>query len=292
MGNAVQIPYKLRVLKWRLFRKSSGDAFLHQEYTRLYGKRLNTETPQTWSEKIFCRMLDLNREQNPLFTKLADKYQVREFIREKIGEEYLVKLIWSGTDPAAIPFDTLPEKCMIKTNHGSGGNIVYKAGADRSAIIAKVRKWLGENYYWGAREYHYYHIPRRVLVEEFLDDGFEDGPLDYRFFCFNGEPEVIQVDNGRHDINPFYDTEWNKLDVTYRDKFKERDIPKPENFDKMMELARVLSKEFDFVRVDLYNLKGKIYFGEMTFTPVAGRFVFKPAAWDRKLGEKWKLARI
>lgn len=288
----MHIPYKLRVLKWRLFRKSDGDRQLHEAYQKLHGKPLDVEHPTTWSDKIFCRMLDLNRQPYPLFTQLADKFQVRDYVRDKIGEEYLVRLFWSGTDPADIPFDELPAKCMIKTNHGSGGNIVYRPGVDRADVLAKLRKWLGENYYWGAREYHYYHIPRRVLVEEFLDDGEPDGPLDYRIFCFSGEPEIIQVDNGRHDINPFFDTAWNKLDLRYRDNCKERDVAKPINLDKMLEIARVLSREFDFVRVDLYNVKGKIYFGELTFTPVAGRFVFKPEAWDRKLGEKWNLVRL
>lgn len=286
------VPYKVQVLGWRLFRKRGGDAHLHEAYTQWHGKRLNTSSPVTWSEKMFCRMLDLNQKPYPLFTKLADKYLARDYVREKIGEEYLVKLIWSGSNPRDIPFDELPAKCMIKTNHGSGGNILYQAGADRPALIGKLRKWLGENYYWCAREYHYYHIPRRVLVEEFLDDGEEDGPLDYRFFCFNGEPAVIQVDNGPHDINPFFDTDWNKLDLRYRENVRERDIPKPTNFDKMIDLARTLSKDFDFVRVDLYNLQGRIYFGELTFTPVAGRLVFKPEAWDRKLGEKWELVRL
>lgn len=280
------------MLKWRLFRKSDGDAHLRKAYFQWHGKQLNIRTPATWSEKIFCRMLDLNKRTYPLFTRLADKYLVREYVRERIGEEYLVKLIWSGSNPADIPFDALPNKCMIKTNHGSGGNIVYKSGSDRAEIIVKLRKWLGENYYWGAREYHYYHIPRRVLVEDFLEDGVEDGPLDYRFFCFDGEPHVIQVDNRLHDINPFFDTAWNKLDLCYRENFRECDIPRPANFDKMIEVARALSKDFDFVRVDLYNIKGKIYFGEMTFTPVAGRFVFRPEIWDRTLGEKWHLVRL
>jgi len=288
----VYIPYKLHALKLRLFRKSDGEAHLHGAYTKLYGKALNTENPVTWSEKIFCRMLDLNRKPHSLFTRLADKYLVREYVRGKIGEKCLVKLFWSGTDPAAIPFDSLPEKCVIKTNHGSGGNLVYTASANRSDIINKVRTWLGENYYWHAREYHYYHIPRRVLVEEFLNDGVEDGPLDYRFFCFNGKPEVIQVDNRSHDINPFFDTDWNKLDLHYREGYKDCDVAKPKNFDEMLEVATTLSKDFDFVRVDLYNLKGKIYFGELTFTPLAGHFVLRPEEWDRKLGKKWNFVRL
>lgn len=193
-------------------------------------------------------------------------------------------------DPQEIPFDSLPAKCIVKTNHGSGGNIVLGDKVDRAKTIKTLKGWLKQNYYWIADEYHYDKIPRRLLVEEFLEDGHPDGPLDYRFWCFHGKPEIIQVDNYRHDINPFYDTSWNKLDASYRTRFRDCDIPKPENFDKMLEIAAKLSADFDFVRVDMYNVKGHIYFGELTFTPMGGRFTFNRPEWDMELGSKWKLS--
>lgn len=234
-------------------------------------------------------MIEVHRHGNAKFTELADKYLARDFVRSKIGEKYLVRLLWHGTDASSIPFETLPSKCVVKTNHGSGGNIVLSGKYDKVEVIQKLKKWLGENYYWGNREYHYYEIPRRVLVEEFIDDGATDGPLDYRFWCIHGSPEVIQVDNHSHTINPFYDMNWQKLSLSYRDEFDDCDIEKPENFDEMIDVATQLSSDFDFVRVDLYNVAGRVYFGELTFTPKAGNFKFKPEHWDALLGAKWKL---
>lgn len=288
----LKIPYKLKLLKWRFFRQSEGESILLQAYTKLYAKKLNIAAPTTFSEKLFSRMVLINRHGDARYTRLADKYLAREYVREKVGEKYLVKLLWSGTDPTKIPFDGLPQKCVVKTNHGSGGNIIMSEPVIRSHIIQKLRKWLKENFYWAAREYHYFKIPPRILVEEFLEDGEEDGPLDYRFWCFNGKPEMIQVDNHSHDINPFYNTSWTKLEMCYRQDFNDADIKKPENFQEMLEIAAVLAADFDFVRVDLYNLKGKIYFGELTFTPVAGRFVFKPESWDAYLGKKWEFKQF
>lgn len=281
------IPHKLRMLKWHLFKRSDGEFLIRKAYRRLYKKELNAETPVTFSEKLFSRMVKVNQWGDPRFTRLADKYLVREYVKQKIGEKYLIGLLWSGTKPEKIPFDSFASKCVVKTNHGSGGNIVLGATTKRSDVIRQIKQWMSENYYWTAREFQYYKIPRRILVEAFIDDGEPDGPLDYRFWCFNGKPEVIQVDNHLHDINPFYDVEWNKLDLSYRNDFKDCDIKRPANLQEMLEVAALLSSEFDFVRVDLYNVKGTVYFGELTFTPVAGNLVFKPESWDAELGSKW-----
>jgi hypothetical protein len=128
-----------------------------------------------------------------------------------------------------------------------------------------------------------------VIVEEYLKNEDGTGPLDYRFWCFGGIPEVIQVDNHAHDINPFFDTKWNLLDLYYRDGAARPALGKPKNFEQMLVVASRLSEGFDFVRVDLYNIDGKIYFGEMTFTP-AGSLKFRPPIWDFRLGEKWKIS--
>ena len=281
------IPYKLRLLKLHLFRKSEGEKILKGYYKSTVGVDLKIIAPETFSEKLFSRMVLINRHGNKRFTRLADKLSVRDYVKEKIGEKYLIPLIWHGSRPVAIPFDRLPKKCVIKTNHGSGGNLVVHHPVDRNYVIKKLTQWLKENFYWSAREYHYYKIPRKVLIEEFIDDEQPDGPLDYRFWCFHGVPEIIQVDKHKHDINPFYDLNWQPMELAYRDNFNDFSIKKPINLAEMIEIAKALSREFDFVRVDLYNVKGKIYFGELTFTPVAGRFTFKPELWDKVLGDKW-----
>lgn len=282
-----QLLYKLRMLKRRLFRRSEGEEILRLAYRRLHGKSLDLDSVQTFSEKLFRRMILVNRYGNPVFTRLADKYLVRDYVRQKIGEKYLVNLIWHGKDPRKIPFIKLPSKFVIKTNHGSGKNIVVTGAFDQVQIVEQLSGWLKNNFYWISREYHYYKIPPQIIIEEFIDDGEPEGPLDYRFWCFNGRPELIQIDNHSHRINPFYDPEWKKLALHHRDSFEVCEIKKPENLQEMLLIASKLASDFDFVRVDLYNAKGQIYFGELTFTPRAGELKLKPESWDLILGQKW-----
>lgn len=270
-----------------LFPRHEGEKKLLSRFEKIHGRPFDEKRIETFSEKLLQQMLSVNRTGNRTFTRLADKYLVREYVEKQIGAEYLVTLIWSGKDPKQIPFESLPKKCVIKTNHGSGGNIVATPEIDKNKAIRTLSEWLGKNYYWVANEYHYFQIPPRILVEEFLDDGIQDGPLDYRVWCFNGVPEFIQVDNSKHSINNFYDTTWKKLDIRYREDMKEMELEKPKNLPKMLFVAEQLSMGIDFVRVDLYNIDGRIYFGEMTFTPVGGHMKFKPDFWDKKIGEKW-----
>ena len=259
-------------------------------YRRFHGGRFNEDSPQDFTDFLFRRMFEVNRSGNRLFTLLADKYRVREFVVERLGEEFLVPLLWSGRDPAEIPFDDLPQKYIVKANNGFGGHIVVDGVPDKPKIIAKVSAALKENYYRspGAREFQYHAIEPRVLVEEFLDDGNEFGPLDYRFWCFGGVPHLIQVDDCVHGINVFYDLDWQKLDLSYRENFRDVDIPRPTELAVMLDAARKLSAGFDFVRVDLYLVHGRIYVGEMTLTPLGGRFRFTPDRWNRELGDLWR----
>jgi len=279
---------KLQSLRRRLMRRSEGERFLLQLYVRARGKHLNLTNPQNFSEKLFCRMIFWNRGHNPIFMQLADKYTARAYVGNKVGKQHLIKLLWHGKDPSAIPFDTLPVEYVIKTNHASGQVIVVKGTADRPGILNRLSVWLKSNYYWVSREYQYYHIKPRVMIEEYLRNQDGSRPLDYRFWCFRGIPEVIQVDNHAHDINPFFDTNWNLLDLHYREGASRPAIAKPINFEQMILIASRLSAGFDFVRVDLYNVNGKIYFGEFTFTP-AGSLTLRPESWDLKLGEQWEM---
>lgn len=263
-----------------------GPSVIRRNYRNFFGKEL-TENPKTLTEKIAYRMIDLHRQDNPLFTRLADKLAVRDFVKERVGEKYLADIIWSGTDPARIPFEMLPDRCMAKTNHASGCNYVLARPVDRRAVIRRFRKWLQSNYYFVCREAQYRKIRPSILIEPFVNEGALEWPYDYRFWCFGGKPEVIQVDNHAHDINPFFDLDWNRLPFSYRDYDFAGEIPRPRNLPEMIEIAAALSSGFDFVRVDLFHTDERVVFGELTFTPVAGRLKFLPARWDGILGEKW-----
>jgi hypothetical protein len=211
-------------------------------------------------------MIETNRNRNPTFTRLADKILARDQVRDTVGPQYLIPLLWIGADPAQIPFGDLPAKSIAMTNHSSGGNVVLERPIDSTFAIQKLRDGLKQNYYWAMREFQYYEIEPRVMVEEFLDDGHSDGPLDYRFWCFNGEPAAVQVDNHTDDLNAFCDVGWNNLHMSYREKGRQQEVLRPSNLDEMLSVASALSRPFDFVRIDLYSDKGKTYFGELIYT--------------------------
>lgn len=278
----------LRRAKRRLLRRSEGEQLLRQSYRKMHNKELDLDNAKLFTELLFRRLILINRSGDKRFTQLADKLGVREHVQKVIPGDHLVKLIWSGTDPRLIPFDRLPSRCVIKSNHGSGGHMIATPATDRQAVINHFSRALRENYYWVAREFHYFNIKPKVMIEDFIEDGFQDGPLDYRFWCFHGQPVLVQVDNSSHTINPFYTVDWKKTDLTYRKTHKDVDIPKPKNFDQMLDFARKLSADFDFIRVDMYNVHGQIIIGELTFTPVAGQFSLSPTHWDETLGRFWR----
>lgn len=283
---------RYRDVKRRVMRRSEGEAFLLRRYARIHGQPLDLTNPRTFTEKLFWRMVTWNRgDMPPRFRQLADKYAVRIHIASTIGEEYLIKLLWQGDDPRAIPFDRLPAEYVIKPSHAAGKVIIVRGGeVDREAIIRQVSDWLTTDYYWHVREFQYYGIPRRILIEGFLTDEDGNPPFDYKVYCFNGTPEQVLVRNHTHDICPFFDTAWNLLDFSDEVGAVRPWVPEPTNLDEMLALATKLSVGFGYVRLDFYNVRGRVYFGEYTFTPAAGIIKYDPEWWDLKLGEKWDLA--
>jgi hypothetical protein len=282
------VPEPIIHAKRRLFRRSDGERVIRRRFRNIHGYDLDTTNARTFTEKLYRRMIAVNRNGNETFTRLADKYVVRDWVTETIGANYLIPMLWSGDDPEQIPFGHFPELCFAKTSHGSGGGIRVHPGIDRVKTVAALRHLLRQNHYWPLREFHYYPIRPRVLIEVLLDDGKDLGPLDYRVWCFHGEPRAIQVDNCTHTMNAFYTPQWKLTDATYRSASGIREAPRPENLDHLIEVAAKLSRPFDYVRVDLYSIKGKVYFGEMTFTPTGGQNKFDPLEWDLLFGEMWR----
>ncbi len=280
-----------RTVKRRMMRRSEGELFLLRRYSRIHGKPLNLTNPQAFTEKLFWRMITWNRgDMPPRFTQLADKYAARAHVASMVGEKHLIKLLWHGDDPRAIPFDRLPAKYVIKPSHAAGQVIIVKGHADRDEIIRTASGWLASNYYWHGRESQYYGIPPRIVIEEYLTN--EDGspPLDYKFYCFNGVPDQIIVRNHTHNIHPIFDTTWTLLDLVVSNCTERPWVPKPANLEEMLVLAAKLSAGFGFVRIDLYNVNGRVYFGEFTFTPAAGIIKYAPESWDLAHGKKWDLS--
>jgi lipopolysaccharide biosynthesis glycosyltransferase/glycosyltransferase involved in cell wall biosynthesis/acetyltransferase-like isoleucine patch superfamily enzyme len=273
------------------------EEYLADWYFTKTGKTLDLKNPVTYNEKIQWLKLYDNP---PIKTQLTDKYLVRGWIKERIGEEYLIPLLGVYDNFDEIDFDELPDKFIIKANHGSAMNIIVenKEELDMDHARDEVNSWLGKNYayHWGL-ELHYKDIEPKIIIEEFIGEEGQDLE-DYKILCFDGKPEIVWVDFDRyhgHKRN-VYDLEHNLLPVKILHPLKMKDSnfkdEKPTTWDKMIELSEILSQGFNFVRVDFYSVDDKIYFGEMTFTSASGVEPILPEEFDRKLGDLIKLPGI
>lgn len=265
---------------------------LEVQFERMCGYKLNLDNPQTFNEKIQWLKLYYR---NPLMTKCADKVGVREYIKEKIGEEYLVPIIGVYNSVDEIDFDTLPNKFVMKVNWGSGQNIIVtdKSKLDIKEAKEKLNNWmkLENNHYYNHFEWCYKNIQPKIVVEEFLD--FESDLIDYKIMCYNGEPQNLFTCSERNAglKVTFFDLNWKRLPFTRKYPSSSIDIKKPIFFDEMLQIARKLAEPFPFVRVDFYCVKNKLYIGEMTFFPGAGHEKFAPVEWDYKLGNMINLPK-
>lgn len=277
--------------KRRKLNKSQYPVELKKDYEAYTGKKLDLNKPESYSEKIqWLKLFD----DNTLRTELSDKVLVREWIKKTIGEEYLIPIYGVYDHFDDINFDELPDQFVIKTNHSSGWNIIVKdkAAFDKKKARKTVEWWLSLDYgLWSEFEIHYTPINPKILIERYTVDSA--GELnDYKFLCFNGECKYFWMDFDRmtnHKRN-VYDLEWNLQpwnQFTYGNY--EGEIDKPQNFDEMVKIANILCKGFKHVRVDLYNVDGKVYFGEMTFTNGSGFEGIFPEKYDYELGKMIKL---
>lgn len=260
---------------------------LIHRYANFYGRQPNLDNPKLFSEKLCKQMIEIIAEGETCQTVLSDKVNARNIIEKIIGKQYLNEVYWVGDRIEDLPLSTLPYPAVIKTSHGSGGNVILRVNSDFNLIRRKLRNWLSVNYFFESLEYQYYQIKPQILVERFLRDEFEDGPRDYRFFCFDGKPFCVQVDNNSHSINPFFDLNWNKIDLRYREKALDVDVAAPKRLDIMIDLAKKISAGHPFVRVDFFDSLEGVFFCETTFAPVSGLFKFNNPRWDIILGEQW-----
>ena len=251
----------------------------------------NLVNPERFSEKMWSRML---HERDPLFTLISDKLKVRNYVAGKVGDRNLIPLLWSGDRAEDIPFDDLPSRFVIKTNHGAGYIIIVKdkEATNFSEIRKQLRSWLEQNYcqdkYIGT-EWGYRNIKPTIMVESFLEEHGKS-PVDYKFWCFSGRVEFVSVHVDRfethrvkwvnRDFKPF------QFELPMEDRTVH--ILRPENFEKMLDIAESLAQSFDFIRVDLYTLNGKIFFGELTpYAGGAGMALLQKTE-DCIFGKKWK----
>lgn len=252
------------------------------------GEKLGLPVPKTYSMRIeWIKQFD----KNPKMVTCADKVEAKDYVRNIIGDEYLIPTLGVYNSADEIDFEKLPEKFVLKTNNSSSTNIIVKDKSKLDIPLAKKQldKWLKTPLKKIYGEWHYPLIKPKILCEEFIGSTTK-GLDDYKFFCFNGKVNYGWIDVGRyteHKARAIFDRNWNRVPMTLFTRDYKGDAPKPKNYDKMVEIAESLSKEFKLVRVDFYNIDGKIYFGEMTF--FSGDMFFNPRKYDRIWGEKISL---
>ncbi len=225
-------------------------------------------------------------------TMAADKYLVRDYVRERVGAHILPELYWVGTDPDAIPFDILPERFVVKPTHGSGWVeiVLDKGRLDRASLRQTCRRWLGQSYYAMTREWIYRDIAPRILVEELIDDGSGLAPNDYKLFVFAGRVAFVLVTMGRFAVRAhmLMDRDWHPVEVRFVYSSLRRQVAPPPHLAQMIEAAEALGRGLDFVRADFYDTPARLLFGELTATPGCGLDRFDPPSFDRILGALWQ----
>lgn len=245
------------------------------DYRLAFGKKLNLKNPQDFNEKI--QWLNLYSK-NEYRIKCSDKYLAREFFIQKGFEEYLPKLLGVYKNALDINFNELPNKFVLKCTHGCGYNVICKDKSKLDVEKAKkdLNRWLKEDFGAEAGETHYSKIEPKIICEEFIEGIGEDVPIDYKIHCFNGVAKfaLACIDRYKDLKLQFYDLDWNRLEYQSKEWYSTKYVEKPSLLNEMVEISEKLAKDFDFVRVDFFESKGKLYIGELTFTPNAGRIKY------------------
>lgn len=253
-------------------------------YRRQFGRWPDLDHPRGFNEKVLVKILT---DRRPYLTLFSDKLRVRDYVRREAPALLLPALYWWSDRAETLPFEALPDQFVLKANHGSGWNCVVpsKAAVRRAALVKLGRTWLKSDFTLVGREWAYQNIRRALYAEELLRDERQAEPEDYKLFVFRGTVRMIQVDRHRYTRHTqvLYDPRWNRIDGTVAATQGEPTVP-PASLATMLEAAAGLSAGVDFVRVDLYDIGGKAYFGELTNSPNKGLSPFRPPSLDDVLG--------
>lgn len=274
-----KIKYFLRFLPDKLY--------LQIYYFAQFKHFINFKNPKTFNEKLnWLKLYD----RNPMYTKMVDKYETKKYVAKIIGEEYIIPTlgVWNKFDD--IDFNKLPNQFVLKCTHDSEGIVIVKDKTkfDKISAKKKIEKAMKYNFYYIGREWPYKNIKPRIIAEPYLEDKTNKELRDYKFFCFNGTPKIFYIASGRNfgkTTLDFFDLDFNHLNIRLHYPNAKNIPQKPLNLDKMIVLSKKLSKNLIHVRVDFYEVDGKLYFGEYTFYNFSGLSKFNPNIWDEKLGE-------
>lgn len=282
--------YRTRVLiKLGYYDSLSDEEFLKKVFPKYMGYPLDLENPKTFSEKL--QWLKVNYR-NPIQTVMVDKHEAKNFIAERVGSQYIIPTlaVWDSVED--IDFDALPNQFVLKSTHDSGGIVICKdkSSLDFEAAKAKLSVSLKRDYSKIAREWAYQNVPRRIIAEEYISELGKRDLLDYKMYSFHGEPKLTVVCSNRFSkigtrMN-FYDINWEPMGIHFGHYPPlPTEFPKPATYEEMKRLTAELSKDSPFLRVDFYEIKGRLFIGELTFFPGAGFEKFRPMSKDYELGE-------
>lgn len=286
-------PFLLLAYWAKRFPKTLTDrAYVSILYRASFGKKLNLDHPVTFNEKLQWLKLNDQREE---YTKLVDKYEVKKYVSDKVGEKYLIPTlgVWESVDQ--IDFDMMPDAFVLKCTHDSGSVVIckHKKDFDKAAARNKLEKALKRNYFYRSREYPYKNVPPRIIAEPYIEN-LEAGQLyDYKVFCFDGKPEYLFIASDRASGNvkfDYYDVNFNRLPMRQAaHPNSDFDHEKPLCFEEMLDVARTLSENIPQVRVDFYVVKDQLIFGELTFFHHGGFVPFIPEEYDYLWGQSIRL---
>lgn len=262
-------------------------------FRRMHGYWPRFIKPRSFSEKLWHRMLF---DRHPRYTLFSDKWRVRGYVADRVGEHYLIPMLWQGSNPEDIPFDLLPSRFVIKATHGCEYNILVrdKSKLDRATAILQLKQWLKEDYgsgvYLGV-QWGYRNVVPSIIVEEFLGSG-ERVPWDYKIYCFSGRVLFVEIhmDRFENHVARLLDRDFNPVELRVSSIAYQGSVPRLENHEELIRVAEVLAEGLDFMRVDLYAVDGRVYFGEMTCYQGGGCIRFGTREGDFWLGQKWQLA--
>lgn len=279
-----------------LYNHISDVDYVKKEWKVMFGTELNLEAPKSFNEKLqWLKVYD----HNDTYTMMVDKYKAKTYVASLIGKEYIIPTlgVWDSFDD--IDFEQLPDKFVLKCTHDSGTVIICrnKSNLNKNDIKKNITKFLKRKYYYCHREWPYKNVQPRIIAEQFMQNGSDKELKDYKFYCFNGIPRYLYVSVGmdNHDTAriSFLNIDWTFADFGRTDYRPLEQLPqKPNRYDEMIEIAKKLSKGIPFLRVDLYEINGQIYFGELTFSPCAGMMPFDPPEADLKMGKLLDISEI
>lgn len=272
--------------------------FLQWRYRRAFGKKIDFKNPKTFNEKLqWLKLYD----RNPEYTTMVDKYAAKKYVADRIGEEYIIPTLGVWDRFEDIDFDKLPDQFVLKCTHDSGGLVICrdKSKFNISEARTKINNSLKCNFYYTGREWPYKNVKPRIIAEQYMEDATTSELRDYKFFCFDGVVKALFIASERQSKNDetkfdFFDEGFNHLPFTNGHPNAEIAPAKPICFEQMKQLASQLSVGIPHLRVDFYEVDGRIYFGELTFYHWSGLMPFKPEEWDYKFGswialpKKWK----